>query len=80
MSVWVFSSSINVSKRFGLKMHLLYSAPVIILAAAAACYVARFQLAKLGQLPEAMNHLWGICGCLSSCCRFACMLESKFQE
>lgn len=40
-------------------MHLLYSAPVIILAAAAACYVARFQLPKLGQLPEAMNHLWG---------------------
>jgi len=59
-------------------MHLLYSASVIVLAAAAACYVARFQLAKLGQLPGAMNHPSGICGYLSSCYSFACMLESKF--
>lgn len=55
MFVWVFSSSVNMSKCFGLKVHLLFSGPVIILEAAA-CYVARFQLAKLGQLPGAMNH------------------------
>lgn len=59
MSVWVFSSNVNRSKWFGLEMHLLYSAPVIILAAAA-CSVARFQFAKLGQLPGAMDHPWGI--------------------
>lgn len=76
MSLWVFSSSLSVSKWFVLKMHVLYSDSVIILAVAA-CYVARFQLAKLGQKPWAVNHPWGICVCPSSCSHFTCMLKSN---